>query len=112
MTRWQRFYKAIGGLGPDDPHESSRQALRLSTPVLREFHGPTEIARFLMWLGFLAYDPGIPDYRAGFFYCMKWQWRFWKGPYHDYIVAGAPIGSLDRSKAKWLRVPAPWTDRY
>ena len=52
MTLWQRFYRAIGGLGPDE-YEPSRWDLGLPAPLFREFCAG-DIAVFFMWLGLLA----------------------------------------------------------
>ena len=110
MTLWQRFFKAIGGLGPDDPEDVPRWAVAESREsLLPEFHGPSEIARFLMWLGLLAYDPEIPDWKRGYFYNMKWQWAFWKGPYYDYVVQNRHLPGHN-IKMRWVRSRAPWDD--
>ncbi len=111
MTLWQRFYKAIGGLGPDDddPKEfPSWWALpgRMDSRI-PAFHGPSELARLLMWLGFLARDPNRIETEASYYYNMKWQWQFWKGPYYEYVVQ-----NRDRPghniKMRWTRSRAPW----
>ena len=101
MTLWQRFYKAIGGLGPNDPLGDVPNGVF-------GFHGPSQIAVFLMWLGFLAYDPDLPDRESGWFYNMKWQWAFWKGPYHDFVVRHHDRPGFNM-KMRWMRSRAPWS---
>ena len=107
MTTWQRFFKAIGGTGPGDPWPPSRWDLGLPEHIRPVNAG--EIAQFFMWLGFLARDPNETPERASFYYCMKWQWAFWKGPYHDYVVQNRHLPGHN-IKMRWVRSRAPWDD--
>jgi len=106
MTLWQRFYKWIGGESPADMHDKRHDP----KPYPPNWHGPSEIAAFLMWLGFLARDPDIPEWQNGYFYHMKWQWAFWRGAYYRLACA-----YRDRGYRGWqdfkgisLRSRAPW----
>ncbi|KKL56437.1 hypothetical protein LCGC14_2245420 [marine sediment metagenome] len=75
MTRWERFYRALGGTGTEVPPFTSTR--------LRWWHVSSHLAWFLLRTGFLSRDPDLPLPKAGYFVNYRWQWRFWRGPYRD-----------------------------
>ena len=68
MTRWERFYRWLGGAGPNESR---------TVPVQWELLADI-VARGLLRGGFIFRQPG-PE--AGWFVNFRWQWRFWRGPY-------------------------------
>lgn len=78
--------------------------------VLRPFHLLAALVlrvrlfehrRLLMKLGFLKYDPSLSGWVAGYYKNMKWQWRFWRGPYRDYVAAHHPHLKPPRWRDTW-----------
>jgi len=88
MTRWERFYRWIGGGGPETPLVWSEKNDRYVTGW------PSRFANFLMRFGFLRCDPALSDLTGSWYVNMRWQWRFWRGPYRDVLEArGIPVVS-------------------
>lgn len=71
MTRWERFYRWIGGQGPDDPVRATGLRERFASRV----------AWALLDLGFLYRDATLRGAYGTWFVNYLWQWRFWRGPY-------------------------------
>ena len=67
--------------------------------VLRPFHlgvrfcywagGRWMFHRLLMKLGLLKRDAILSDLESGYYKNMRWQWRFWRGPYRDLLERDA-----------------------
>lgn len=83
MTRWERFYRWMGGKGPSD---SPRDA------CVYHFQIDWEVFRVLQWLGFLKRDATLPDHESGWYVNFRWQWRFWRGPYYDIMLREGFVG--------------------
>lgn len=80
MRLWPLFYRAIGGRGPkDDPSRGWRPGGRLPFS--------STLAYWLVRLGFLSRDPKLSEMAQGFYINFRWQWRFWRGPYHNAMLA-------------------------
>lgn len=69
MTRWERFYRWLGGCGPEEVRTVPEQWELLADRT----------ARALAWLGFL-YRPSRMAF-ASWWVNHRWQWRFWRGRY-------------------------------
>jgi hypothetical protein len=67
VTRWERFYRWLGGIGPGEVRTVPEQWELLASHV----------AWGLLRLGFL-YRPVDGD---SWLVNYRWQWRFWRGPY-------------------------------
>ena len=77
MTKWARFYRWLGGKGPEDPELRPTDAPRLSIHHL---------AWILLRCGFLSRDPNLLPQDASWLVNYRWQWRFWRGPYADCLT--------------------------
>jgi hypothetical protein len=75
MTKWERFYRAVGGKGPENNLQSMRG----------KFYFASWLANKLIHLGFLSRDPVLSSTKQGYYTNFKWQWRFWRGPYKNVI---------------------------
>lgn len=87
MRRWERFYRWLGGRGPElSWHPEVR--LRLCD----------HLAYFLLRRGFLKRDPSLSGRESTYFVNHLWQWRFWRGPYRDWTEAnwGKQLGRRTR----------------
>ena len=95
MTKWEKFYRLIGGLGPDDrEREKDRRGLRLDFA--------SRVAYCLKRLGFIARNPEVKSWDQAYYINWKWQWKFWRGPYRDVIEHAARAGEV------WAQFASPW----
>jgi hypothetical protein len=81
MTRWERFYRWLGGVGPGEVRAAPEQWGLLASNV----------ARALKWLGFIYRQPG-PE--GDWFVNFRWQWRFWRGAYWAVLERNAARAAL------------------
>jgi hypothetical protein len=88
MTRWERFYRAMGGVGPESPKPYEDIGWR------EPFFSVSHLARILLRRGFLMRDPEVPYLCQAFFTYHRWQWRFWRGPYWAVLERNAARAAL------------------
>lgn len=86
MTIWQRIYLILGGGKPGDPEPR----FDVGEPLPGSVSPGNQLAETLKRFGLLKRDPSIPEFEAGFWYNHVWQWRFWRGPYRDFVAAHHP----------------------